>query len=95
MPKPLRPWDELRPYRVGGPLRNPTDSPLSPLGLAPPYDAVGPVVAAVSAHIHSAILCADGKAWVSWRLKCTTFCVQSLRHGVVVAMMDAVALRDS
>ena len=72
---PLRPWDELRPYRVGGPLRNPTDSPLSPLGLAPPYDAVGPVVSAVSAHIHSAILCADGKAWVSWRSARIYFCI--------------------
>eukprot|EP00913_Durusdinium_trenchii_P014326 g13440.t1 len=58
-----RPWDEFRPYRVGGPLRNAADGPLSPLGLAPPYDAVGPAVAAVSAHIHCAVLCADGKAW--------------------------------
>ena len=39
-----RPWDELRPYKVGGALRNPPDAPLSPLGLAPPYDlGIGPV----------------------------------------------------
>ena len=42
---------------MGGPLRNPSDVPLSPLGLAPPYDAIGPAVQAVSAHIHCAVLC--------------------------------------
>lgn len=30
---------------------------MSPLGLAPPYDAIGPAVQAVSAHIHCAVLC--------------------------------------
>jgi len=58
-----KPWDEFRPYRLGGPLRNPSDVPMSPLGLAPPYDAIGPAVQAVSAHIHCAVLCTDGKAW--------------------------------
>lgn len=54
---PVRPWDEFRPYRLGGPLRNPSDVPMSPLGLAPPYDAIGPAVQAISAHIHCAVLC--------------------------------------
>ena len=53
----MRPWDEFRPYRLGGPLRNPSDVPMSPLGLAPPYDAIGPAVQAISAHIHCAVLC--------------------------------------
>lgn len=58
-----RPWDEFKPYRLGGPLRNASEPPMSPLGLAPPYDAIGPALQAVSAHIHCAVLCADGKAW--------------------------------
>eukprot|EP00928_Gymnodinium_smaydae_P019926 TRINITY_DN1767_c0_g5_i2.p1 TRINITY_DN1767_c0_g5~~TRINITY_DN1767_c0_g5_i2.p1 ORF type:complete len:354 (-),score=29.86 TRINITY_DN1767_c0_g5_i2:117-1178(-) len=60
-----RPWDELRPYRVGGPLRNGVENPpMSPLAVwPPPYDSICPVVSAVSAHIHAAVVCADGKAW--------------------------------
>ncbi|CAL1127972.1 unnamed protein product [Cladocopium goreaui] len=58
-----RPWDEFKPYRLGGPLRNASEPPMSPLGLPPPYDAIGPAIQAVSAHIHCAVLCADGKAW--------------------------------
>eukprot|EP00435_Cladocopium_sp_Y103_P050285 s380_g15.t1 len=57
------PWDEFKPYRLGGPLRNASEPPMSPLGLPPPYDAIGPAIQAVSAHIHCAVLCADGKAW--------------------------------
>ena len=60
-----KPWDELRPYRVGSGLRNDQrDPPLSPLAVwPPPYDAIGPVVSAVSAHIHCACVGADGRAW--------------------------------
>lgn len=58
-----RPWDEFKSYRLGGPLRNASEPPMSPLGLPPPYDAIGPAIQAVSAHIHCAVLCADGKAW--------------------------------
>jgi len=60
-----KPWDELRPYRVGGTLRNRCDNPpLSPLALwPPPYDGMGPVSMAVSAHIHSACVGRDGRAW--------------------------------
>eukprot|EP00927_Polykrikos_kofoidii_P051564 TRINITY_DN45362_c0_g1_i1.p1 TRINITY_DN45362_c0_g1~~TRINITY_DN45362_c0_g1_i1.p1 ORF type:complete len:864 (-),score=105.23 TRINITY_DN45362_c0_g1_i1:98-2689(-) len=61
-----KPWDELRPYRVGGPLRNDAENPpLSPLAVwPPPYDVgIGPVVSAVSAHIHAACVGADGRAW--------------------------------
>jgi len=52
-----RPWDEFKPYRLGGPLRNASEPPMSPLGLPPPYDAIGPAIQAVSAHIHCAVLC--------------------------------------
>jgi len=60
-----KPWDELSPYRVGGRLRNgERDPPLSPLALwPPPYDAIGPVAMAVSAHIHAACVGQDGRAW--------------------------------
>ena len=54
----VRPWDEFKPYRLGGPLRNASEAPMSPLGLAPLYDAIGPALQAVSAHIHCAVLCA-------------------------------------
>ena len=53
----VRPWDEFKPYRLGGPLRNASEPPMSPLGLPPPYDAIGPAIQAVSAHIHCAVLC--------------------------------------
>jgi len=58
-------WDELSPYRVGRRVRNGEDKPpLSPLSVwPPPYDAVGPIVGAVSGHIHAASLGADGRAW--------------------------------
>jgi len=60
-----KPWDELRPYRVGGRLRNDTKSPpLSKFAVwPPPYDSIGPVTMAVSAHIHAACLGHDGRAW--------------------------------
>lgn len=60
-----KPWDELRPYRLGGELRNGCDKPpMSPLALwPPPYDAIGPVRAAASGHIHAACACEDGRAW--------------------------------
>lgn len=60
-----KPWDELSPYRVGGELRNGAENPpKSPLALwPPPYDAIGPVVSAVSGHIHAACVCRDGRAW--------------------------------
>lgn len=60
-----REWDELSPYRVGSAVRNgATCPPLSPLSVwPPPYDAIGPVRAAVSGHIHSAAVGCDGRAW--------------------------------
>lgn len=60
-----KPWDELRPYRVGGPLRNGgKDPPISPLAVwPPPYDTIGPSFACVSAHIHAACIGQDGRAW--------------------------------
>lgn len=60
-----KPWDELRPYRVGGPLRNgAADAPISPLAVwPPPYDAIGPQAMVVSAHIHAGCVGRDGRAW--------------------------------
>lgn len=60
-----KPWDEVVPYRVGGPIRNNTqDPPLSPLAIwPPPYDAIGPQSFVVSAHIHAASVGCDGRAW--------------------------------
>lgn len=60
-----KPWDELKPYRVGGKIRNGTDNPpLSPFAVwPPPYDSTGPVAMAVSAHIHGAYVGTDGRAW--------------------------------
>lgn len=60
-----KPWDELRPYKLGGPLRNGTQvGPLSPFAVwPPPYDSIGPVVSLVSAHIHVAVVDAAGRAW--------------------------------
>ena len=66
---PVRPWDEFRPYRLGGPLRNPSDVPMSPLGLAPPYDAIGPAVQAISAHIHCAVLCYLVEELGDWKME--------------------------
>jgi hypothetical protein len=55
-----KPWDEMRPYKIGGRLCNGADlkaPPISPFAVwPPPYDRPGPFVSAVSAHIHCAAL---------------------------------------
>ena len=68
-----QPWDELSPYHVGvDPVRNAQDkAPMAPHGpnrpmlcvWPPPYDVVKPFVGCVSAHIHSAVVDAEGRAW--------------------------------
>lgn len=60
-----KPWDELKPYRVGGPIRNSSnDAPMSPLAVwPPPYDAIGPQMQVASGHIHAACVGQDGRAW--------------------------------
>jgi alpha-tubulin suppressor-like RCC1 family protein len=62
-----QPWDELFPYRIGSPPRNPcTAAPLSPYACWPPqrYAAeLGRVNSVVSAHIHAACCGEDGRLW--------------------------------
>ncbi|GAB5366252.1 hypothetical protein AAMO2058_001128500 [Amorphochlora amoebiformis] len=61
------PWDELKPYKVGGRLRNGklTTKPKSAFACLPPYDRCGPFVEATSAHIHNCVVNDKGEAW-SW-----------------------------
>uniref|UniRef100_A0A7S2TP01 Uncharacterized protein n=1 Tax=Lotharella oceanica TaxID=641309 RepID=A0A7S2TP01_9EUKA len=60
-----KPWDCLRPYRVGGKLANGklTKPPKSEFAILPPYDQCGPFEDAVSAHIHAAVINRKGEAY--------------------------------